>query len=268
MFSRSDGPTALRADLVHALSFSVQQAELEGPLGPEPAVAALAAVWNGRKGFVAVLVRFVETQVVDRYVHSDPLTSDSDIEGAVEEALGFVESLGFGMDQPAFDVLDIEIQEQRMRLWNRVRKPAIPRSQVKPRPAAAPAPAADLLDIDLPAPVKPAAPAAPEQALPAPDPGAAPSPVLDAVEFEDAIAEVVGEATGDELPGDIDPNATITRTGPLVESPPASAPRAAADAEPPAAAGSPGRAVLGKIELVRRSDAQRPGPVARMLTFF
>ena len=43
MFSRSDGPTALRADLVHALSFSVQQAELEGPLGLEPAVAAMAA---------------------------------------------------------------------------------------------------------------------------------------------------------------------------------------------------------------------------------
>ena len=40
MFSRSDGPTALRADLVHALSFSVQQAELEGPLGLEPAVSS------------------------------------------------------------------------------------------------------------------------------------------------------------------------------------------------------------------------------------
>lgn len=201
MFSRSDGPTALRADLVRALTFSVQQCELETPEGKaEPAVAALAAVWNGRKGFVALVLYRIPSQNVERYVFADAIDSDEALGHAVEEGLAFAESFGFGMDAPEFLGLDVEQQEQRLRLWDKLRKP---RPGITPQPEAR-----------TPEPAQPHA-------------------------------------------GDIDPLAAPTPV-------PAAEPRA----QPQLAAADAGRAVLGRIELVRRgSDEARIDPLTRLLSY-
>jgi hypothetical protein len=200
MFSRSDGPTALRADLVRALAFSVQQCELETPQGAnEPAVAALAGVWNGRKGFVALVLYRIPSQSVERYVFADAIDSDDALSNAIEEGLAFAESFGFGMDAPEFLGLDLEQQEQRLRLWDKLRKP---------RPGIAPQP-----EARTPEPAKHA--------------------------------------------GDIDPAATPTPV-------PVADPRA----QPQPVAADPGRAVLGRIELVRRgSDESRIDPLIRLLSY-
>jgi hypothetical protein len=202
MFSRSDGPTALRADLVRALAFSVQQCELETPEGKrEPAVAALAGVWNGRKGFVALVLYRIPSQSVERYVFADAIDSQDAVEHAVEEGLAFAESFGFGMDAPEFLGLDVEQQEQRLRLWDKLRKP---RPGITPQPEAR-----------------------------------TPEPVQ-------------------EHAGDIDPLATPTPV-PAPEEPRAQPQPVAADA---------GRAVLGRIELVRRGpDESRIDPVTRLLSY-
>jgi hypothetical protein len=214
MFSRSDGPTALRADLVRALAFSSQQCDLplaEGDAG-EPAVAALAGVWNGRKGFVALVVYRIESQQVERYVFADPIDSEVGLGHAIDEGLAFAESFGFGMDAADFVSLPVEQQEQRLRVWNKLRKPR--------QGIASPAPA----------PVQPLAP------QPA---------------FEHA--------------GDIDPTATPTPV-PCADPLPAAA---AAEAEPAVVAEAPaGRAVLGRIELVRRGvEEARPDPLIRLLSY-
>jgi hypothetical protein len=218
MFSRSDGPTALRADLVRALAFSVQQCDLErSGGGTEPAVAAIAAVWNGRKGFVALVIYRIESQDVERYVFADAIDEEAALAHATEEGLAFAESFGFGMDAPEFTGLDVGQQEQRLRLWDKLRKP---------RPGISAA----------------AVPRAPQ----------IPQPVA----------------------GDIDPDATPTPI-PAAEhpvSPPAaehqvSPPAAEPDVSPSAAAAAAGRAVLGRIELVRRGpEAARPDALTRLLS--
>jgi hypothetical protein len=224
MFSRSDGPTALRADLVRALAFSVQQCDLETPHGGhEAAVAALAGVWNGRKGFVALVLYRIESQHVERYVFADAIDAEAALAHAVEEGLAFAESFGFGMDSPEFGALPADEQEQRLRLWNKLRKP---------RPGIAPDPA------------------------PAP-------------------------RTPDIVPvhaGDIDPLAPPTPV-PIYSPEPRSLPLPAAsepEPEPEPEPGSPvvvqpepaGRAVLGRIELVRRgAEAPRLDPRTRLLAY-
>jgi hypothetical protein len=206
MFSRSDGPTALRADLVRALAFSIQQGELDLPQGGvEPAVAALAAVWNGRKGFVALVLYRITSQNVERYVFADAIDDEKALGHAVEEGLAFAESFGFGMDSPEFAALEAEQQEQRLRLWNKLRKP--------------------------------------RAGIAAPPPVRAPGPA--------------------QHTGDIDPEATPT-PAPLPEpqlpvQPAAAQPEAAAPRE---------RAVLGRIELVRRgSEENGLDPLARLLSY-
>jgi hypothetical protein len=217
MFSRSDGPTALRADLVRALAFSVQQSDLETLDGKsEPAVAALAGVWNGRKGFVALVVYRISSQTVERYVFSEAIHDEDELGSAVEEGLGFAESLGFGMDSPEFTTLDVEQQEQRLHLWNKLRKP-------RPGIAAQPPLRAPQAEV-------PPAPVAPIQPVPPPEP--------------------LHHA------GDIDPLATVT---------PVTPPPVLVQVQP--AVNDPGRAVLGRIELVRRdSEESRPDPLSRLLS--
>jgi hypothetical protein len=202
MFSRSDGPTALRADLVRALAFSVQQGELDLPQGgTEPAVAALAAVWNGRKGFVALVLYRITSQNVERYVFADTIDDEKALGHAVEEGLAFAESFGFGMDSPEFGALQAEQQEQRLRLWNKLRKP--------------------------------------RAGITAPSPARVPEP--------------------DRHTGDIDPDATPTPEPRTAAEPAAPQPEAASPRE---------RAVLGRIELVRRgSEGTRLSPLARLLSY-
>lgn len=122
MLSKTDGPTALRADLVRALSFSHDRIDRNVGGGTVASLAALAAVWNGRKGHVALIVRDVEPAAIERYVGSEPILSESELDSAVEEGLAFAESMGFSMDAPEFVMLSNEAREERIYRWNKLRK--------------------------------------------------------------------------------------------------------------------------------------------------
>jgi len=122
MFSKSDGATALRVDLVRALSFSQDRVERFSAGTTVSSLAALAGVWNGRKGHVALIVRDVEPAAIERYVGSEPILSEADLDSAVEEGLAFAESLGFSMDAPEFVMLSSELREERIYRWNKLRK--------------------------------------------------------------------------------------------------------------------------------------------------
>lgn len=124
MFTEADGPTALRADLVYALSFSAGAEVLETEDGHERCCAAISGVWNGRKGYVALLVRRLETSVVKRYVFANALSTLDEVWQAVEAALAHSESLGFPMDDPEFLGLTPAEKDGRLEAWNDVRKPS------------------------------------------------------------------------------------------------------------------------------------------------
>lgn len=135
MFSKTDGPTALRADLVQALSFSHDRIERIAGEAKVSSLAALAGVWNGRKGHVALILRDIEPAAIERYVSSDAISSESELEAAVEEAIAFAEGLGFSMDAPEFLMLTASEREQRIYRWNKLRKV---RSSATETPEAAP----------------------------------------------------------------------------------------------------------------------------------
>ncbi len=139
MFSRTDGPTALQANLVRALSFTCRQVDIDTPDGPEAALAALASVWNGKKGFVAVIVRNMKRQVVERFVFSGSITTESAFESATAEGIEFAENLGFEMDSPEFCRLPAEAQVKRLKSWNKLRKVRKPKAARLASPDANPA---------------------------------------------------------------------------------------------------------------------------------
>ena len=138
MFSENDGPTALRRERVQALALSLAPVQLEGPQGPEQSCAGLSAVWSGQKGHVAVLIRSIEPARLRRFVYSIPLLTLEDLTDAVEEALAFIENLGFTMDAPEFALLDEAAQLERLAEWDNLRK-----LQRTPRVAAQSAPGAE-----------------------------------------------------------------------------------------------------------------------------
>jgi hypothetical protein len=167
MFAKSEGPTALRAELVRALAFSDAKIERPGE-SPVESVAALAAVWNGRKGYVALLVRDVEPPRIERYVTENAITSTEALAEATEEGIAFAESLGFVLDAPEFSDLTEAERESRMYRWNKIRKlrkaqpPEVSGGDtgelVLPEPPIAPMPAGldigpDELSVPAPPPV-------------------------------------------------------------------------------------------------------------------
>jgi hypothetical protein len=119
-FCERAGPTALRADLVRALSFSAEPVRLE-PTGT-PATGAIAAVWNGERGLVVLIVREIEPAAVRRFEFELPIESVADLDGAIERAHEFAEQLGFYMDAGEFSGLDPEAQSERIAGWNALRK--------------------------------------------------------------------------------------------------------------------------------------------------
>lgn len=147
MFSQMDGPTALRPDFVRALAFSLDEVEISTSVGMRLAGAAIASVWNGHKGFVAVIVRHVEPARVDRYVHAEPASSEADLEAQTEAALAFAETLGFAMDPAEFAGLDPEERDRRLARWDLMRKvrplPVLPSQQTSPAVSAQEAPSAE-----------------------------------------------------------------------------------------------------------------------------
>ncbi len=122
MFIKADGPTALHPDLVRSLSFANGQADVDTPEGTEPAIAALASVWNGKRGFVAVVLRFLKSPRVDRYVYSEAIASEATFKAATAEGLAFAEGLGFAMDASDFASLPPELRTRRLKNWNKLRK--------------------------------------------------------------------------------------------------------------------------------------------------
>jgi hypothetical protein len=126
MFARCDGPTALRPDLVRALALSLQDSEVDMGNGPVHARAGVAAVWNGKKGLVVILVRIVEEGKLERYAFSDPILSEQELDDVVETALGFTESMGLLMGGPEFQTLDPGARETALRKWNTLRKGEAP----------------------------------------------------------------------------------------------------------------------------------------------
>jgi hypothetical protein len=118
MFKEADGATALRPDLVHTLAVSIAVHDIEG----EPSCAATAAVWNGRKGYVAVVVRGLRSGAVTRFVYDGSLKSIEKLEEAAAAGMQYAESLGFCMDAGEFAALDAAQQAERIDLWDDVRK--------------------------------------------------------------------------------------------------------------------------------------------------
>lgn len=122
MFTEADGATALRHDLVCALSFSLDVVELSGPGGLGRYCASLGAVWNGTKGYVAVLLRQLNEASLRRFEFDQALMTPEAVASAVDEGIAFVESMGFTMDHPEFRSLAPDEQNRRLEQWNDVRK--------------------------------------------------------------------------------------------------------------------------------------------------
>ena len=132
MFRSEDGPTALRADLLSGLSFSSRPEDIQIDDHSGSAVAGVSSVWNGSRGFVAVLIRFVDPPHVERYMYSEPLTDESMLVLAQAEALRFAGSMGFRMDDPRFQELDETARAKRLLNWNLIRKVRAPSAPEKP----------------------------------------------------------------------------------------------------------------------------------------
>ena len=230
MLAKADGPTALRAELVRALAFSEGKAERPGASEPVDAVAALASVWNGRKGYVALLVREVEPARIERWVTESTLTSEEALAAATEEAIAFAESLGFAMDNPEFVKLSAFERDQRIHRWNKLRKIR------KPQDDAMHEASAPVLDIPEPPPLSTLEPEIPleELAVPAPPP----------------IPDLYSSAAAVQADSHADPEAETSLLSHTTAAQPS--------------------AVLGRISLVRRggADARRNEQLARLLAFF
>ena len=149
MFRSEDGPTALRADLLSGLSFSSRPEDIQIDDHSGSAVAGVSSVWNGSRGFVAVLIRFIDPPHVERYMYSEPLTDESMLVLAQAEALRFAGSMGFRMDDPRFQELDETARAKRLLNWNLIRKVRAPLAPEKP---------AGALEHDAPAAVGAAIP--------------------------------------------------------------------------------------------------------------
>ncbi len=251
MFTRGDGPTALRADLVRGLSFSSGPQEIRTDDRVEQAVAGVASVWNGSRGFVAVLFRFIDPPRVERYMTSEPLTDDSGLASAQAAALEFARSRGFRMDDPEFAGLAEDLRAKRLHNWNLIRKVREPAKQ----PAAAGG-AASVQD------------AAPEEAAGYTQPiGADAAEVLDLepVQVEGAQPDLEAPQLSTNPEGD-----TITLDSVVLASAQADLPArrdAAARVEPLVAvaeAGSPeGKSPVGEADVLDFSDVlESPSPEA------
>jgi hypothetical protein len=182
MFSKLDGPTSLRAELVRGLAFSLADVEQEGPDGMHLSRAGVAGIWNGDKGVVVVILRQLEPAAVTRYRFAEPITSEADLDHAMEAGIGFALSLGFLMDDPDFRRLGELERSLRIARWDEMRKVrASKRAKAAQREEPAEA-LPEIPEIELPAPAPlaatPSPPVAAEPVSPAPSAGDAGKAVL------------------------------------------------------------------------------------------
>ena len=92
----------MRADLLSGLSFSSRPEDIQIDDHSGSAVAGVSSVWNGSRGFVAVLIRFIDPPHVERYMYSEPLTDESMLVLAQAEALRFAGSMASEWMIPGF----------------------------------------------------------------------------------------------------------------------------------------------------------------------
>jgi hypothetical protein len=151
MFSEQPGPSALQAELVHALSFSEGTVPLD-PTGA-PTRAAVVAVWNGEQGLVVVILRQVDPPSVRRFQFDEKIMSVAALDRALEQANTFVESFGFRMDDAEFRDLEESRRSPRLKEWNALRK-------VRKKSAGKPATGASGTGADTAEPSPSAGPAA------------------------------------------------------------------------------------------------------------
>lgn len=168
MFTKEDGPTALRADLVRGLSLSTGPVQVRSDKGAEFAVGGVASVWNGSRGFVAIVIRFLEPPRVERYMYSKPLPDEAAVIGAEAAALDFARELGLELDALTFADLDEASRARRLQNWDRIRKVRAPAradaasGSVATAPGAAPVLSAELSTEALEEPLE----LEPEDAVP------------------------------------------------------------------------------------------------------
>jgi hypothetical protein len=168
MFLEVNGPTALRPEMVRALAFSTDEARVETLDGRERCVAAVAAVWNGRRGYVAVLLRFLDKPLVRRFTFSEAIRALEEMSIPLEEGMGFAASLGFVMDGMEFMSLDPAQKQARLKRWNQLRKPLpSPMYERRAQGAAPNEPAGSTPDAGPQATAASATPSAGEGARPA-----------------------------------------------------------------------------------------------------
>lgn len=122
MFEKAEGPTSLRLDLVWALAFSLRDELIELDGERFEARAGMAAMWNGVKGQVVVLVRRLEPPAVERYRSTEAIGSCERLFAVVDAGHRFAESLGFKLDIAEFRSLPEAEQKLRVRSWNQLRK--------------------------------------------------------------------------------------------------------------------------------------------------
>lgn len=232
MLAKADGPTALRAELVRALAFSEGKIERPGNAEPVDSVAALASVWNGRKGYVALLVRDVDPARIERWVTENTITSEEALAAATEEAIAFAESLGFAMDNAEFTKLSDFERDQRMHRWDKLRKLRKPTLEPEPDLEAS-APVLDIPEPPLPSDFEDADIPLEELVVPAPPP----------VPDIDTSASIFAEPPADPEAE----TSLLSHTNEIASS-----------------------AVLGRISLVRKggADVRRNEQLARLLAFF
>lgn len=238
MFSKTDGPTALRADLLRALAFSAEPIERDAGGRSVTSMAALAGVWNGKKGHVAVLIRDLEPAAIERYVSDSALLTESMLDAAIEEGIAFAESLGFSLDATEFASLGQDARDERLERWNKLRK--VPKAAPAPeqpsssQSADLPVPRIAALELDLPE-----LPPVPKGYEIAPDDLSVPVPAP---------------------PLDLDLD--------LAKLPPA--PAQTAEAPPSSQVQNAGSTVLGRISLLRRggADGRRMELIARLLASY
>ncbi len=148
MFTREDGPTALRAELLSGLSFSSYPEDVQIDDHSGSALAGVSSVWNGSSGFVVVLIRFIDPPHVERYMYSEPLTDELMVALALAEALRFAGAMGFRMDDPRFQELKEAARANRLLNWNLIRTVRLPSAPETPLAA---------VENDAPAAAAPAA---------------------------------------------------------------------------------------------------------------
>ncbi len=119
MFRESEGPTALRAEFVCALSLSLNAVEVDGE---GPFCAVVAGAWNGKSGTVTLLLRHMEEPKLRRFLFEGPLKNEAAVHSAVDEGISFCKSMGFSLDHPAFTDIGERRQKQRMAIWKSIRK--------------------------------------------------------------------------------------------------------------------------------------------------